>query len=90
MLIFQEYKKFSTEIRNFYFGEDVRVTNETLAEYNDLVSDIFIVHGVDQSAKAHAKNSNGKTYYYRYATLYHLAYLCQHKYSSSIITEIII
>lgn len=64
--IFQEYKEFTKEIRNFYFGEDVHVSNETLVEYNDLLSDLFMVYGIDQSVKAHAKKSNGKSYYYRY------------------------
>ncbi|KAG4072767.1 hypothetical protein HA402_005244 [Bradysia odoriphaga] len=60
----EEYKKFANEIRNFYFGEDGHVSNETLVEYNDLLSDVFIVHGIDKSAKAHSK---GKSFYYRFS-----------------------
>ncbi|KAJ6641686.1 Thimet oligopeptidase [Pseudolycoriella hygida] len=62
-----EYKKFAKEIRNFYFGENVRVSNKTLAEYNDLLSDLFFVYGIDQSVKGHAKNANAKSYYYRFS-----------------------
>ncbi|XP_037044089.1 esterase B1-like [Bradysia coprophila] len=60
----EEYKKFANEIRNFYFGVDGQVSNETLAEYNDLLSDVFLVHGIDKSAKAHSK---GKSFYYRFS-----------------------
>lgn len=44
----------------------MQISNETLAEYTDLLSDFFFVHGIDQSVKAHAKYSKGKSYYYRY------------------------
>jgi len=63
----EEYKELAKEIRRFYLGEDVRVSNETLLEYNDILSDIFLVYGIDQSAKAHARYSQGKTYYYRFS-----------------------
>lgn len=53
------------EIRNFYFGEDGNINNETLAELTDLLSDVFLVYGIDKSAKIHAKKSSGKTFYYR-------------------------
>lgn len=60
----EEYKQFTKEIRDFYFGEDVQVSNETLREYTDLLSDLFMVHGIDKSAKAHSK---GKSFYYRFS-----------------------
>ncbi|KAJ6641664.1 Esterase B1, partial [Pseudolycoriella hygida] len=63
-----EYKQLAKEIRNFYFKEDAPISNETLAEYNDLMSDLFMIYGIDKSARAHAKHSNGgKSYYYRFS-----------------------
>lgn len=61
----QEYKEMFAEIRNFYFGEDGDINNETIAELTDLHSDVFFAYGIDKSAKIHAKKSSGKTFYYR-------------------------
>lgn len=55
----------ANEIRTFYFGENVAIDNETLIEYNEMLSDIWMVYDMDRVTKLHAKKSNGKTYYYR-------------------------
>lgn len=60
----QEYKKIATEARQFYFGES-DVSNDTLHEYIDLLSDSMLVYGLDKAAKLHAKKSNANVYYYR-------------------------
>lgn len=52
------------EIRNFYFG-DKAVSKETLAEYVKMTDDVFFVYGIDQSVKAQANRSTGRTYYYQ-------------------------
>lgn len=61
----KEYKEMFAEIRDFYFGEDGSINNETLTELTDLYSDVFLAYGIDKSAKIHAQKSSGKTFYYR-------------------------
>lgn len=55
----------ASEIRDFYFGEDGVVGNETMEDYMDMLSDVFFVYGIDKVTKMHAKKSTGKTFYYR-------------------------
>ena len=52
------------EIRKFYFG-DKPVNEETRDLYVKLLDDAVFVYGIDQSVRAQAKRSTGRTYYYQ-------------------------
>lgn len=51
-------------IRNHYFGADIRLSNDHVSEFVDLLSDVVFVYGIDRSAKVQAERSTGKTYFY--------------------------
>lgn len=53
------------DVREYYFGPDGVINNETAQLFVDLFSDVMISF-VDSTAKAHAKHSNGNVYYYRF------------------------
>ena len=52
------------EIRKFYFG-DKAVSNETLPIFIKMNNDIVFYYGIDQSAKAQAKRSTGRTFFFQ-------------------------
>lgn len=58
------YRVYKDKIRKFYFGDNP-VNERTLSEYIDLMNDVIFVYGIDQSAKAQAKRSTGRTFYYQ-------------------------
>lgn len=72
----QIHTKLVNDVRTFYFGENGTVGKDSLVEYNDMLSDMWMVVDIDRSAKLHAAKSHGKTFYYRfvlniYMSLYH-------------------
>jgi len=55
------------QLRSLYFG-DKKVSEETLANYINLVSDIFILRGIMQTVDIQINNDNsGKTYLYQFS-----------------------
>lgn len=58
------YQQISQEIRDFYFPNDARVDKTTLAEYNDLLNDIFFVYAQHNAAELELARSNGKIFFY--------------------------
>lgn len=40
------------------------MNKKTIKEYNDLLSDVYFVYGIDIAAKMHAKTSSGRVYNY--------------------------
>lgn len=52
------------EIRKFYFG-DKAVNKETREAYVKLLDDTIFLYGIDQNAKAQAKRSTGRTYFFQ-------------------------
>lgn len=65
---FQDYHKMTKDIRDFYFSKsDGHITNDTVREYNDLMSDTWFVYGIDQAVKAFAKRTTGNVFYYLFS-----------------------
>lgn len=62
----QIHTKLANDVRTFYFGENGTVGKDSLVEYNDMLSDMWMVVDIDRSAKLHAAKSHGKTFYYRF------------------------
>ncbi|KAG4072989.1 hypothetical protein HA402_009408 [Bradysia odoriphaga] len=79
----ESYQVYKDEIRKFYFG-DKPVGKDTLPQYVELLSDSFFVYGIDQSVKAQAKRSTGRTYYYRFSADTGLNYFRQLKNASAL------
>lgn len=53
------------DIREFYFSKSAgQITNDTVGEYNDLMSDTWFIYGIDQAVKALAKRTTGSVFYY--------------------------
>lgn len=57
------------EIREFYFKKsNGQITNETVIDFNDLISDSYFVYGIDQSVKAQVERTeSGKVFYYQFS-----------------------
>ncbi|XP_037042862.1 esterase FE4-like isoform X4 [Bradysia coprophila] len=63
-----KYRVYVEEIRKFYFG-DHPIDKDHLAESYRLMDDVLFVYGIDQTIKAQARRSTGRTYYYEFATV---------------------
>lgn len=59
--LLQEYKVAAEKIRKFYFNEKP-IEYETLANLNQLMSDIKFVYGINLNARIQAAQSSGRTY----------------------------
>lgn len=53
-------------IRKFYFPNNERVDGDSIAQFIDLMSDIWFVDGVVEATVLQAKRSTGRTYFYRF------------------------
>lgn len=56
----------ANEVREFYFPNGATVS-ESWAKYSEMLSDVWIVYGIDQSAKLQHHRSTGKTYLYKFS-----------------------
>ncbi|KAG4079456.1 hypothetical protein HA402_005153 [Bradysia odoriphaga] len=63
-----KYRVYIDEIRKFYFG-DQPINKGYLAESIRLMDDVLFIYGIDQTVKAQARRSTGRTYYYEFATV---------------------
>lgn len=61
----KHFTEIKEKIRNFYFGKNGHINNESFSQYLQYMSDHWFNYGVDQSVKAQARQSSGKTYYYK-------------------------
>lgn len=61
-----EYRQMADDVREFYFPNGTKVS-ESWAKYSEMLSDIWMVYGVDQSAKLQNSRSTGKTYLYKFS-----------------------
>lgn len=57
----------SSEVKSFYFGPNSRITKNDVPKIIDLISDILFNYNIDYSAKAHSRNLNSKTFYYKFS-----------------------
>lgn len=58
------YQRISQEIRDFYFPNDARIDNSTLAEYNALLNDIFFVYAQHNAADLELARTKANLYFY--------------------------
>lgn len=65
-LVYQEYRILADEIREFYFG-NATINADSIMTYLDMMSDINMFLGIDQSVKKLASISKGKIYYMQFA-----------------------
>ena len=62
----QEYKEIADKIRRFYFPLDGKMNKNSISSVVNLVSDDWFDYAVYRAAKFQAKQSTGKTFFYRY------------------------
>lgn len=62
---FQEHRELADEIRGFYFG-NATITEDSIMIYLEMMSDINMFLGIDQSVKKLTTISKGKIYYMLY------------------------
>lgn len=56
------------EVLDYYFAEtNGQITNESAMRFNDLISDIWFIYGVDQSVKSLTKQTTGNVFYYKFS-----------------------
>lgn len=56
------------EIRQFYFGNpNAIVTNDTIYQFNELMSDSWFIYSIDQGVKAQIKQTTGNVFYYQFS-----------------------
>lgn len=59
-----EYCDIMKDVRKHYFGNK-SINRDTLAQFVQMLDDVFFVYAIDKSAKAQANRSTGKTFYYQ-------------------------
>lgn len=62
LISIQTYNTLSKQLRQFYFGDKL-ITEETLPQFIDLMSDAYFVYPNYKSIELHQKNA--KAYYVR-------------------------
>lgn len=64
----QDYAQMANDIRDFYFSKSGgQITKDTVGDYNDMMSDIWFVYGVDKAVKALSKRTTGNVFYYQFS-----------------------
>lgn len=61
----QIYKTISRRVRDVYF-DGKPITTDNLDRAHILLSDVFVLYGIDLSARLHAKNLNARTFFSKY------------------------
>lgn len=54
------------KVREFYFG-NAAIDDQTLLQYVNMMNDVVFAYPTHKSAKIHAKNAKGKTYFVRFS-----------------------
>lgn len=62
----QENRQLSEKVRGFYFGNS-EVSEHSLLQYVNMINDLTFTYPAYKSAKMHAKNGKGKTYFVRFS-----------------------
>ncbi|XP_031622630.1 esterase E4-like [Contarinia nasturtii] len=58
----KEYKEMSTKVRELYFKGN-RVDNDTITGFQQLMTDVWFLYGIDLNARIHANRTTGHTYF---------------------------
>ncbi|XP_055320352.1 esterase B1-like [Sitodiplosis mosellana] len=58
----KEYKEMSTKVRELYFKGN-RVDNDTITGFQQLMTDVWFLYGIDLNARIHANRTTGHTFF---------------------------
>lgn len=58
----QEYKEMSTKVRELYFKGN-RVDNDTITGFQQLMTDVWFLYGINLNARIHANKTDGHTFF---------------------------
>lgn len=61
-----KFKEISAKVKVFYFPNGTIPSEETILQYNDLISDTVFAYPAELAARSNSKNENVNTFYYRF------------------------